>query len=93
MYFMEDINILNPGNLLDLYALHYIIMDLLQEHLIGFKNGLANHSLRTEHNKTPIQLWVMGYLDMHESESSSAVRSIIYDIYVFLHILYVLYDT
>ena len=72
---MEDINISTlHGNSLDLYALHYFIM---QEHLIGFKNGWANHSLRTEYNKTPIQLWVMGYLDMDESESSSAVQSTI----------------
>ena len=55
----------------------------MQEHLIGFKNGWANHSLRTEHNRIPVQLWVMGYLDMDESESSSAVQSTICDMYVF----------
>ena len=61
MYFMEDINILNPGNSLDLYAMEYIIMDLLQEHLIGFKNGLAN--ILSELNTTRLQynygLWVI----------------------------------
>ena len=56
----------------------------MQEHLIGFKNGWANHSLRTEHNRIPVQLCrVMGYLDLDESESSSAVQSIVCDMYVF----------
>ena len=74
LYFMEDINILNPDNSLVLYPLHNVIMDVLQEHLIGFKNGWAKHPLRTEHNRTPMQLWVMGLLDMDQSESSSVVR-------------------
>ena len=91
LYVMEDINILNPDNLLVLYPLHNVIMDVLQEHLIGFKNGWANHPLRTEHNRTPMQLRVMGLLDMDQSESSSAVQSGICDICFFY--TYVLYDT
>ena len=53
-------------NSLDLYALHYVIMDVLQEHLIDFKNGWAKPSYRTEHNRAPMQLWVMGLLDMDQ---------------------------
>lgn len=83
LYFMEDINILNPDNPLDLYALHYVIMDVLQENLIGFKNGWGHHPLRTEHNRTPMQLWVMGLVDMEDSESSSAVESGICDVCFF----------
>ena len=54
-------------------------MDVLQENLIGFKNGWGHHPLRTEHKRTSLQLWLMGF-DMEDSKSSSAVESGICDI-------------
>ena len=66
----------------------------MQEHVIGFKNGWANHSLRTEHNRIPIQLWVIGYLDMDESKNQVLLCNLqSVTCMFFLHILYVLYDT
>ena len=52
-------NIIN--NAMDLYALHFVFMPLIQQHLDSFRLGWANHSLRTEHGKSPIQLWVSGF--------------------------------
>lgn len=78
-YFMEDINILNPDSYLDLYALHFVALDVLQMHLNGFRNGWSHHSIRTERNKSPMQLWVMGLCTMDESQSSMEVASGIHE--------------
>ena len=72
-YFMEDINILNPDSHLDLFALHYVTISLLQGELDGFRSGWCQHSIRTEGNRTPLQLWTMGLCTMDESSSSCMV--------------------
>ncbi|KAJ8004258.1 hypothetical protein DPEC_G00156940 [Dallia pectoralis] len=36
-----------------------IVLDSwIQKHLDSFKDGWNNHGLRTEHNQTPLQLWM-----------------------------------
>lgn len=59
-YALEDINLLDPCKLEDLYALHFVFLPIIQAHLDMFQQGWAHHSLRTENNKTPLQLWIMG---------------------------------
>ena len=72
LYFMEDINILDPDNPLDLYALHYIILSVVQEHLDGFRHGWAHHPLRTEQNRSPLQLWILGLVNMPQYDANTA---------------------
>ena len=74
-YWMEDINILNPDSPLDLYALHYVALNVLQAHLDGFQRGWCHHSIRTEGNRTPLQLWIMGLCTMDDSQSSAFVAN------------------
>ena len=59
-YFLEDSGLLNINCPFDLYALHFVFMPLIQRHLDSFRHGWAHHSLRTEHNRTPQQLWITG---------------------------------
>ena len=59
-YALEDINLLDPCKQEDLYALHFVFLPIIQIHLDMFQQGWAHHSLRTENNKTPLQLWIMG---------------------------------
>ena len=78
---MEDSGILNICDDLDLYALHITFLPLIQQQLNQFRNGWANHSLRTERNRTPKQLWLMGLHDMHiQDPNHEAIQGIICEV-------------
>ncbi|XP_030001829.1 uncharacterized protein LOC115427420 [Sphaeramia orbicularis] len=49
---------LNPDNELELFALHWIYVPQLQQHLQAFKDAWNHHSLRTERGQSPMQLWL-----------------------------------
>ena len=70
-YFLEDIGILDICDPLDLYALHFIFLPVIQTQLDVFKEGWANHGLRTEKNRTPLQLWVLGLNEMYSDDPNS----------------------
>lgn len=64
-YFLEDINLLDINSQVDLYALHFVFLPVIQTQLDIFREGWANHSLRTESNRTPLQLWLLGLSQMN----------------------------
>lgn len=68
---MEDIHLLNPDDTRDLYALHFVFIPIIQKHLDLFQEGWAHHSLRTEHNKSPKQLWISGLCEYSEQNTES----------------------
>ena len=39
---------------LDVYALKYAFLPIIQEQLDSFRSGWSRHSMRTENNHTPI---------------------------------------
>lgn len=61
-YELEEASLLDPNNPSDLYALHYIFLPYLNQQLRVFCQIWNHHPLRTEHNKTPQQLWISGLL-------------------------------
>ena len=78
---MEDNGILNICDDHDLYALHVTFLLLIQRQLDQFKSGWANHSLRTEQNRTPKQLWLMGLHEMHiQDPDHEAIEGIISEV-------------
>lgn len=66
-YFLEDVGVLDVNNDSDLYTLQFVSLPHIQVKLDQFRDGWANHGLRTEHNQTPLQLWVMGLQGIHAS--------------------------
>ncbi|XP_019858490.1 PREDICTED: uncharacterized protein LOC109586726 [Amphimedon queenslandica] len=62
-YFLEDAGLLNINDPLDLYTLHLVMLPVIQHQLDLFREGWANHSLRMENNKTPLQLWTTGFVN------------------------------
>lgn len=66
-YALEDINLLDPCEPEDLYALHFVFLSIIQVHLDMFQQGWAHHSLRTENNKSPLQLWIIGLHRIHQA--------------------------
>ena len=45
-----------------LYCLHYVFVPRISRHLTMWKDAWNVHQLRTENNKTPMQLWTAGLL-------------------------------
>ena len=60
---MEDIGILDPINETDLWCLHYSFCGIINQKLKAWVNAWIRHPLSSEHNQTPIQLWVRGQFD------------------------------
>ncbi|KAK6165736.1 hypothetical protein SNE40_022601 [Patella caerulea] len=60
--YMEDNNILNIVNDLHMYALHLTFKGRIQHHLDQLRHALTRRPLRTERNKTPLQLWIQGQM-------------------------------
>ena len=67
-YSMEAERILDPDNEIDLYALHFVFVPILQQQLDLFRLGWCKHRLRTEGNRTPHQLWIAGLQDIHSQQ-------------------------
>ncbi len=59
-YSMESVGLLNQCDPRYLYALHIVFLSKIQFQLNLFRSGWNNHKLRTEHNRTPLQLWISG---------------------------------
>ena len=68
-YFLEDCGLLHVNDELDVYALKYAFLPIIQEQLHSFRSGWSQHSMRTENNHTPMQLWVAGLLEKNREIS------------------------
>ncbi len=78
---------LNPDDHIDLYILHYVFLPIIQQQLDVFRAAWACHALRTERNRTPHQLWVLGLHEANlQDQSQEAVSGIdVVSSYVKLH--------
>ena len=68
--FMEAQHILDPGSEPDVFALHYIFLPRIQRFLDRFVQRFNFHSVSTEHNRTPRQLWSSGCLRNYNSPNA-----------------------
>ncbi len=57
---LEEENILDPLNELDIFCLHYIFLPRINKSLDEFRGSWNHHSLSTEENKSPLQLFTEG---------------------------------
>ncbi|XP_031343056.1 uncharacterized protein LOC116170691 [Photinus pyralis] len=70
-YKMEEDNILDPANNIHRCILHTIFSPLINKQLEQFKNAWNNHKIRTEHNRTPNEIWVHGFLQNINSNQTA----------------------
>ena len=56
---LELEGVLDPINVVDLFCLHYIYVPRINEALQQFQDAWNNHSLSTESNRTPLQLYTL----------------------------------
>ena len=61
-YHLESIGILDPNSDIHLFCLHYVYLPRINQHLSMWKDAWNMHTLRTEGNHTPLQLWTRGML-------------------------------
>ena len=60
--YLEDQGLLQIGNEIHLYCLHYVFLPRINQHLVDFRSGWDCHPLSTERNRSPNQLWIEGLL-------------------------------
>ena len=60
---LEDEELLDPFNEVDLYCLHYVFIPRINATLTSFQESWNNHSISTEHNLTPNQLFIHGAIE------------------------------
>lgn len=61
-YWLENNELLDVDNEIHLQALHFVYLPRLQNALDHFVSAVQNRPLRTEHNKSPMQLWISGQI-------------------------------
>ena len=66
-YFMEQQDLLDPLNEIHLYIIHYVFLPRINRSLRKFQDAWNHHSLRTEGNSTPYQLFTSGILALHNA--------------------------
>lgn len=76
LYLMEDEGLLNIDNVIHRFCVQYVYTLAINRKLTSFQSAWNHHCLRTEHNKTPRQLWIEGVLTNYNTELT-AIREII----------------
>ncbi|KAJ7999927.1 hypothetical protein DPEC_G00199480 [Dallia pectoralis] len=69
-YSLEDAATLDPQNDIHKLSLHLTYLPEIQSRLNMFREAWNQHSLRTEHNRTPSQIWTEGMLTNMEADST-----------------------
>ncbi len=77
-YSMEDHGILDPDDELDLWCLHFVFVKKINDALSRWIEGWIRHPLRTEHNHSPLQLWISG---LHRSHVAVPQQNIDWNMY------------
>lgn len=66
-YFMEHHDMLNPVDVEQIFALHFVFLPRINRVLDSFMATWNNHGIRTEHGKTPNQIFTQGVLQLRNS--------------------------
>ena len=68
---------LDPASEVDICALHFVYLPVIQCQVDMFHEAWCNHPLRTAHNRTPHQLWILGMAQARtETPTSRAVLGV-----------------
>ncbi len=59
-YAMEDDNLLNVDDDTHLFCLHYVFIPRINAAIKEFMESWNHHPLSSEHNMSPVQLWIAG---------------------------------
>ena len=68
---LEDAGVLDPDNEVDLLALHYTYVPWIQHQLDLFRDTWSMHRLHTCESRSPLQLWLSGFLGGSRGEPAT----------------------
>ena len=71
-YHLEDIGLLNPLVEEDLFSLHYVFLNIINQHLSRWMHSWNNHKMSSCNGKTPMQMWIEGWQRMNGSNHTVA---------------------
>jgi hypothetical protein len=61
---MEETGLLDRNDTVHLFVLHYVFLPRINNALDSFREAWNNHPIRTEHNWSPVQIWMNGMIDL-----------------------------
>lgn len=70
-YNLENSDLLDPEDDIHKISLHIVFLPEIQRRLNNFRDAWNNHSLRTENNRTPVQIWIAGMLSNIEMDCTA----------------------
>ena len=71
-YHLEEYGLLDPINPAHLFAIHYVYVPRINQHLTTLKDGYIRHNIRTAGNHIPMQLYILGLLRTRGSHGTIA---------------------
>ncbi|XP_060746019.1 uncharacterized protein LOC132859318 [Tachysurus vachellii] len=66
--FMENVGLLNSTDPLHIRALHHVYLPRINRSVDEFITQWNHHSLRTMENRSPLQLWTIGMLNLPQNQ-------------------------
>ena len=76
-YSLEEVGLLDPASKVDICALHFVYLPIIQCQVDMFREAWCNHPLHITHNRTPHQLWILGMARARtETPTSRAVLGV-----------------
>ena len=66
--YLESSTVLDVDD--ELWCLHFVFLTVINSHLTNWKSAWVHHSLRSEKNRTPMQLWMVGLQRVWGAEST-----------------------
>ena len=76
-YSLEEVGLLDPASEVDICALHFVYLPIIQSQVDMFREAWCNHPLSTVHNQTPHQLWILRMAQARmETPTSRAVLGV-----------------
>lgn len=67
-YHLENNGVLEPSNPQHLFSLHYVHVPRISRHIEKWKQGFVRHRIRTAGNRSPMQLYILGLLNLRSSQ-------------------------
>ena len=68
---LEAACVLDPDNELDIVALHHTYLPWIQHQLDIFKETWSQHKLRSCGSRSPLEMWIMGFLAGNQGEPAA----------------------
>lgn len=78
---LEMCGILDPNDDIPLWCFHYVFLPVINNHLTNWKNVWVHHPMRTESNKRPMQMWIMGLQNLWGTGSTIAGE--VFEVFMF----------